>query len=122
MSTPGHTPTSVSLYDEQRRQAFVGDFVYPGTLYAFYPGASRSTYLATTQRLLALLDPEARIYTAHMADPPAPVRAPVLAMADLRNLEQTLRAIEQHAHPPDPLGRPGSRFCPSPGCFRCVDQ
>jgi hydroxyacylglutathione hydrolase len=106
LATPGHTPTSVSLYDEQRRQVFVGDFVYPGTLYAFYPGASRSTYLATTRQLLALLDPEARIYTAHMADPPAPVRAPVLEMADLRNLEQTLRAIEQHAIRPMPSADP----------------
>src|ERR1700751_2103723 len=25
LSTPGHTPTSVSLYDEQRRQLFLGD-------------------------------------------------------------------------------------------------
>jgi glyoxylase-like metal-dependent hydrolase (beta-lactamase superfamily II) len=102
VATPGHTPSSVSLYDEQRRQAFVGDFVYPSTLYAFYPGASRSTYLATTRQLLALLDPESRIYTAHMADPPAPVRAPVLARADLQDLEQTLRAIEQHAIRPIP--------------------
>ena len=107
LSTPGHTPTSVSLYDEQRRQAFVGDFVYPSTLYAFYPGASRSTYLVTTRQLLALLDPQARIYTAHMADLPAPVRAPVLEVADLRHLEQTLQAIERHAIRPissaDPL-------------------
>lgn len=100
--TPGHTPTSVSLYDEQRRQAFVGDFLYPGTLYAFYPGASRSAYLATTRQLLELLDPEARIFTAHMADPPAPVRAPVLEIADLQHLEQTLRGIEQRAIPQIP--------------------
>jgi hydroxyacylglutathione hydrolase len=104
--TPGHTPTSVSLYDEQRRQAFVGDFVYPGTLYALYPGASRRTYLATTRQLLALLDPQARIYTAHMADPPVPVRAPVLEVADLQNLQQTLRAIEQHAIRPIPSADP----------------
>jgi hydroxyacylglutathione hydrolase len=94
LSTPGHTPTSVSLYDEQRRQLFLGDFIYPGALYAFLPGASRSAYLATTRQLLALIDPATRIYTAHMADPPAPVRAPVLQVADLRALDATLFGIE----------------------------
>jgi hydroxyacylglutathione hydrolase len=95
LSTPGHTPTSVSLYDEQRRQLFVGDFLYPGALYAFLPGASRSAYLATTRQLLALIDPLTRIYTAHMAEPPAPVRAPVLEVADLHALEAALLRIEQ---------------------------
>lgn len=95
LSTPGHTPTSVSLYDESRRQLFAGDFVYPGELYAFLPGASRSAYLATTRRLLAIIDPSTRIYTAHMQDPPAPVRAPVLGVADLRALETSLVEIEQ---------------------------
>jgi len=52
--------------------------------------------------LLELLDPESRIFTAHMADPPAPVRAPVLEIADLRYLEQTLRGIEQRAIPQIP--------------------
>jgi len=95
LSTPGHTPTSVSLYDEPRRQLFVGDFMYPGALYAFLPGASRSAYLASTRQLLALIDPVTRIYTAHMAELPAPVRAPVLEVTDLRALEATLLRIEQ---------------------------
>jgi len=95
LSTPGHTPTSVSLYDEPRRQLFVGDFIYPGALYAFLPGASRSAYLTSTRQLLAMIDPVTRIYTAHMAELPAPVRAPVLEVADLRALEATLLRIEQ---------------------------
>jgi hydroxyacylglutathione hydrolase len=93
--TPGHTPTSVSLYDESRHQLFAGDFIYPGDLYAFLPGASRSAYLATTKRLLATIDPATSIFAAHMEDPPAPVRAPVLQVADLRALERTLLLIKQ---------------------------
>ena len=46
---PGHTPTSVGLYDSDRRLLFAGDFIYPGELYAFLPGASRAAYLATTR-------------------------------------------------------------------------
>ena len=93
LATPGHTPTSVSLYDAARHQLFAGDFIYPGELYGFLPGASRSAYLATTRQLLAQTHPATRIYTAHMADPPAPPRAPVLELADLRALEATLVAI-----------------------------
>lgn len=94
ISTPGHTPTSVALYDEARGQLFLGDFMYPGELYAFLPAASRGEYLKTTKRLLATLGPDTRLYTAHMQDAPAPVRAPVLEMADLKALEATLEAIE----------------------------
>jgi hydroxyacylglutathione hydrolase len=90
---PGHTPTSVGLYDAERRQLFAGDFIYPGRLYAFLPGSSRADYLATTQRLLSSLDPATRIYAAHMADDPPTVEAPVLALADLQALERTLTAI-----------------------------
>lgn len=95
ISTPGHTPTSVALYDEARRQLFLGDFMYPGELYAFLPAASRGAYLSTTRRLLSTLAPDTRLYTAHMQDAPAPVRAPVLEMADLKALEATLVAIQE---------------------------
>jgi hydroxyacylglutathione hydrolase len=95
ISTPGHTPTSVALYDETRRQLFLGDFMYPGELYAFLPAASRGAYLSTTRRLLSILAPDTRLYTAHMQDAPAPVRAPVLEMADLKALEATLVAIQE---------------------------
>ncbi len=95
LATPGHTPTSVSLYDESRHQLFAGDFIYPGDLYAFLPGASRSAYLATTKRLLSTIDPATRIFAAHMEDFPAPVRAPVLQVADLRALEKALTSINQ---------------------------
>lgn len=93
LSTPGHTPSSVALYEPDRRALFGGDFIYPSELYAFLPGASRSAYLATTRQLLALLDPATRIYCAHPADAPARIAAPVLAVADLRALEATLIAI-----------------------------
>ena len=95
LATPGHTPTSVALYDERRHELFSGDFIYPGELYAFLPGASRSAYLATTRMLLSTIAPDTRILAAHMADPPAPVRAPVLAVADLQRLHDLLEGIGQ---------------------------
>jgi glyoxylase-like metal-dependent hydrolase (beta-lactamase superfamily II) len=99
-STPGHTPSSVSLYDADRHQLFAGDYLYPGELYAFTPGASLGAYRKTAALLLARLDPEANIYTAHMAEPPAKVRAPVLTIADLRALASTLDALDRGAIEP----------------------
>src|SRR5579862_2398052 len=93
LSTPGHTSSSAALYDVARHWLFAGDFIYPGTLYAFLPDASRRAYQATTRRLLTVLDPDARIYAAHMADDPATVSAPVLDVADLAALDRTLQAI-----------------------------
>jgi hydroxyacylglutathione hydrolase len=94
IAMPGHTPTSVGLYDAGRRQLFAGDFIYPGELYAFIPGASRADYLATTRRLLATVDPATRIFAAHMAEDPHLVEAPVLEMDDLRALERALLEIQ----------------------------
>ena len=95
LATPGHTSTSVSLYDENRSLLFAGDFIYPGELYAFLPDASRSAYLATTRRLLSIIDPETRIFAAHMQGEPAPLKAPVLQVADLRALQSALTSINQ---------------------------
>jgi len=95
LATPGHTPTSVSLYDESRRELFAGDFIYPGELYVFLPGASRGAYHATTARLLATIDPTTRIFAAHMEDPNVAIKAPVLEVDDLHALDRTLTAIEQ---------------------------
>jgi hydroxyacylglutathione hydrolase len=95
LATPGHTPTSVSLYDASRRQLFAGDFIYPGDLYAFLPGASRSAYLSSTRRLLAIIAPTTQIYAAHMEDSTVAVKAPALDVADLRALESSLTGIDQ---------------------------
>lgn len=95
LHTPGHTHTSVSLYESASRRLFAGDLIYPGKLYAFLPGSSRREYLATTRRLLAELDPETTIYTAHVADDPVIIAAPMVEMADLRALEATLLAIDR---------------------------
>ncbi len=93
LHTPGHTPTSLSLYDADHRQLFCGDFMYPGHLYAFLPGASRGAYLDTAERLLARVDPHTTLLTAHMADDPTVVAAPRLGVGDLRALAAALHAI-----------------------------
>jgi glyoxylase-like metal-dependent hydrolase (beta-lactamase superfamily II) len=94
--TPGHTPSSATLYDLERGRAFVGDSVYPGPLYVFLPGASRAIYAQTADRLIAALARADVLFGGHMADP-NDVRAPRLGVNDLVDLRDTLRKIESGA-------------------------
>jgi len=95
LSTPGHTPSSVALFDATNRRLFIGDFLYPTTLYAFLPGASRSAYQATAQRLLKTLPADTILWTAHCCRKNEGVSAPWLSMKDLRDLDMALTALAQ---------------------------
>jgi glyoxylase-like metal-dependent hydrolase (beta-lactamase superfamily II) len=93
LSTPGHTPTSVALFDASNRRLFIGDFIYPTTLYAFLPGASLSAYQATARMLLAMLPADTVLWTAHCCRKHEGVSAPWLSMRDLRDLDAALTAV-----------------------------
>lgn len=100
LSTPGHTPSSVALFDAKNRRLFSGDFIYPTTLYAFLPGASLSAYQATARMLLGLLPADTVLWTAHCCRKNEGVSAPWLSMGDLRALDAALtmvRAGQGHA-------------------------
>jgi hydroxyacylglutathione hydrolase len=90
LSTPGHTPSSAALFDPVTRRLFIGDFIYPTTLYAFLPGASLSTYQQTATRLLATLPADTVLWTAHCCRKGEGISAPWLTMADVRDLDDTL--------------------------------
>ena len=93
LSTPGHTPSSVALFDASNRRLFIGDFIYPTTLYAFLPGASLSAYQATARTLLEMLPPDTVLWTAHCCRKNEGVSAPWLSMRDLRDLDAALAAV-----------------------------
>jgi hydroxyacylglutathione hydrolase len=93
LSTPGHTPSSVALFDATNRRLFIGDFIYPTTLYAFLPGASLSAYQATAKMLLRMLPADTVLWTAHCCRKNEGVSAPWLSMRDLRDLDTTLSAV-----------------------------
>ena len=94
LHVPGHTHSSVALYDAAAHQLFAGDFIYPTTLYAFLPGASRAEYRTTTRELLATLPADTKIWTAHCCRVGERTSAPWLTMADLRDLNTALTAIQ----------------------------
>jgi len=94
LHVPGHTHSSVALYDAATHQLFAGDFIYPTTLYAFLPGASLAEYRATTRELLATLPADTKIWTAHCCRVGERTSAPWLTMADLRDMNTALTAIQ----------------------------
>lgn len=64
--SPGHHSESISLYDPQRRQLFVGDFLMKGTLYIkFLPLSDYSEFKWATFNLLNNTQSGTTIYTAH---------------------------------------------------------
>ena len=91
LHTPGHTYDSVSLLDRENGIVFSGDYLYPGNLYAFLPGASMGDYLATSESLLAGLPDDVVFFGAHRAEPPG---APVLTAGDLADLNRGLEGIK----------------------------
>lgn len=88
--TPGHTTDSVTLYDRENGFAFVGDYLYPGDLWAFVPGASLGDYLSTVAPLLENLPRDVRLLGAHRETPPGP---PTLGYGDLEDLQRALLKI-----------------------------
>lgn len=94
LSTPGHTPSSAALFDAANHRLFIGDYVYPTTLYAFLPGASLSAYRRTAQRLLATLPDDTILWTAHCCRKGEGVAAPWLTMNDVRDLDGTLTSMK----------------------------
>ncbi len=94
LHVPGHTHSSVALYDAATHRLFAGDFIYPTTLYAFLPGASLAEYRATTRKLLATLPADTKIWTAHCCRADERTSAPWLSMTDLRDLDTALSRIE----------------------------
>jgi len=65
LSTPGHTPDSVSLIDGEGARLFTGDLVNRvATLYAV-PGSDVPAAAASLKRLLKVGHPGTRVYEAH---------------------------------------------------------
>ncbi|HEY1926580.1 MAG TPA: MBL fold metallo-hydrolase, partial [Caulobacteraceae bacterium] len=92
--TPGHTATSISVFDPATKLLFAGDLIYPTSLYEFIPDSSLSAYAATADRLLATLPADTTIYGAHCCRNDLPAQAPWLSMGDLRDAAATAKAVE----------------------------
>jgi hydroxyacylglutathione hydrolase len=90
LHTPGHTPDSISLFDEESGIVFSGDFIHPGSLYGFLPNSSMREYVDGAETMLGTIPEDARIFGAHRVEAPG---IPELAFDDVKDLRETLAAV-----------------------------
>src|SRR5712691_2463392 len=72
IGTPGHTPDSIALFDEKNGLLFMGDSFYLGPLYLYRPETDLDAYVASMQKLAALVPRLQLLLPAHntpVADP-----------------------------------------------------
>jgi len=72
IGTPGHTPDSIALFDEKNGLLFMGDSFYLGPIYLYRPETDLDAYVASMQRLAALMPRLQLLLPAHntpVADP-----------------------------------------------------
>ncbi len=65
ISTPGHSPGSVSYYLEKSRNLFTGDTFYVGPIYLHMKGSDYHQFLASIQKMELYLDKLNKIFPAH---------------------------------------------------------
>jgi hydroxyacylglutathione hydrolase len=90
LHTPGHTPDSMALYDADRDQLFIGDFITEGPAFLFLPHSSLGDQLRTARTLLERITRNTAVHTAHRFDPPG---LPTLGRSDVEDLHDALVAM-----------------------------
>ena len=86
MHTPGHSPDSITLFDEATGGLFTGDTYYPGHLYAHYQGDFYGeSCLASYARSMTMLAALGGVKTVHPGH-----NMPVAAFEDLQRAAKAL--------------------------------
>jgi glyoxylase-like metal-dependent hydrolase (beta-lactamase superfamily II) len=65
LSTPGHTPDAIALFDRANGLLFTGDTYYPGTIWLYRPETDLAAYDASVRRLGALAPQVKIVLGAH---------------------------------------------------------
>jgi glyoxylase-like metal-dependent hydrolase (beta-lactamase superfamily II) len=94
LHTPGHTRDSISLFDRERDQIFVGDFITKGPSFAFLPSSRLGDYLRSAEHVLAEMGEKTRVLGAHRLTAPG---FPELTRDDIVELRDTLLAMKSGA-------------------------
>jgi glyoxylase-like metal-dependent hydrolase (beta-lactamase superfamily II) len=85
ISTPGHTPDSISLIDRASGLLFTGDTFYPGEIWLYRPETDFPAYLASTKKLAGLAPEIKLVLGAH--------NVPVAQPSVLAQLDAAIHAV-----------------------------
>jgi len=85
ISTPGHTPDAISLFDHANGLLFTGDTYYPATIWLYRPETDLDLYARSIAHLAALAPQVKTVLGAHNIPvaPPSVLPNLVVAFADL---------------------------------------
>jgi len=83
----GHTNESVAVIDKTNKLAFLGDFLYNGTLFLFDTDDVTS-YKTSIDHLISILDPSYRLFGAH--------GVPEISFSKLKELQDFLICIQNN--------------------------
>jgi len=99
LSTPGHTPDAICLFDRVNGLLFTGDTYYPATIWLYRPETDFNAYAKSIARLAALAPQVKIVLGSHNIPvaPPSVLADLVAAFADLR--------AGKAACVPDPTGK-----------------
>lgn len=64
INIPGHTTESVAVVDKANKMAFLGDFIYNGTLFLFSKN-DITIYKKSLEYLISIIDSDYKLYGAH---------------------------------------------------------
>jgi len=86
ISTPGHTPDAICLFDRANGLLFTGDTYYPATIWLYRPETDFDAYANSIARLAALAPQVKTVIGSHNIPvaPPSVLPQLVAAFADLR--------------------------------------
>jgi glyoxylase-like metal-dependent hydrolase (beta-lactamase superfamily II) len=69
ISTPGHTPGSICLYDKKNKILFSGDTIFAGSIgVTNYPGGDFTKIKSSIEKKLLTLPDDVRVYPGHYRD------------------------------------------------------
>ena len=102
LSTPGHTPDAITLFDRANGLLFTGDTYYPAPIWLYRPETDFNAYAKSIARLAALAPQVKSVLGAHNI----PV-APPSVLPNLVSAFVDLRAGKASCKPADP----GKKLC-----------
>jgi glyoxylase-like metal-dependent hydrolase (beta-lactamase superfamily II) len=93
LSTPGHTPDAITLFDRGNGLLFTGDTYYPATIWLYRPETDFSAYAESIARLAVFAPQVKTVLGAHNVPfaPPTVLPNLVIAFADLRASKRTCK-------------------------------